>query len=1054
MDLLDDLYGRAGATGGAAAADHDDYNPYLDHNDNPYAGGGAAAALPRYDENPLPASNPYQQQGDALDANYGSTALPDYMTGDGHAGGHHPGQDTAPGHHLANDNVLEAIQSHRITSSASSPSAAAAAARPPPAANSIEETPIQPRAPAAITIPFTSNTNSGYGGSSSSTANLNPKPNADSTKSSSGPSSSTATSGKNVVKRPFLKRGARNPVSTEKDFLSKASTQREEKTPGKQRPPAANVTPVRSAPNDGTRDSSRRSNAVASDRDLFETASTSRDADAGGGGPSTTGSVGTRNRSSGSNANATLSAPRETAKTLASKKFFAERYGNNKKPQPGGLKLDSAELGGESSSASEGGNQYSSIRIVDREAHASELPDPAQSDLPSVEEQDGEFDAEEDLRGDFDEDDEPPVSSFVKKHFYSKNKPPGAHQKPSGKGAATSASSTSGVYSNAATLSGAALGVSASSVSPGADHGFEDHVVNYVVEKKQGGAAGSALAAAAAFENEVNASSAAADTQTREDLARKLKMLDAQIDRFKRENEQCKKLRMDREHALRQVEHERKKLREEVEQERAAMVAEIDEEREKMRKERNRIHQEREKHRQQVQSSKADVATNEQLTKQLKDLKEETSQKEARFRRTIERLQRQNDELLKKNSELQDDLSWMNRQAEKYAANAGGGGSSPPERTVTPASAGAPAAASAATVAQNSPALSSTAGHMPVSLDHQSHHGGTPQLVPSSANSTPMHHQPALTASAQHQQHRTLSANALTRPAPLLGSSGIFQPGMRTSGTSGLVQHQPSAGPASGAVGSLGLSVGLNSSSTAALLNPSAGVMQIGGPASTKVGATMTSSSAATSGSFHMLNTRANHAVATASSNFAPLPSNGTTPSASKTLSAGLKPTAAGANAGEMGISQDLATEILKSLPVIDDNVKDPHEIPTEKISPDGRVERMFRDGRREIQFTNGLKKVLWPDARCTVLFTNGDTKHCLADGTVIYRYSETAATQTTFSTGIEVFQFASGQIERHFPTGEKEIKFANGTTKKIYADLREEIRFPDGVVKHVAPKK
>eukprot|EP00392_Amoebophrya_sp_AT5.2_P015292 g15493.t1 len=175
----------------------------------------------------------------------------------------------------------------------------------------------------------------------------------------------------------------------------------------------------------------------------------------------------------------------------------------------------------------------------------------------------------------------------------------------------------------------------------------------------------------------------------------------------------------------------------------------------------------------------------------------------------------------------------------------------------------------------------------------------------------------------------------------------------------------------------------------------------------------------------------------------------------------------------------DLAVDILKTLPVINDRVADPSEIPTEKHSADGRIERIYRDGRREIlaatrdvrsakrntscirynlyyvaRFTNGLKKILWPDSRCTVLFTNGDTKQCLADGTVVYNYNETSATQTTFPTGMEIFQFASGQVERHFSNGEKEIKFANGTLKKITADGKEEIKFPDGVVKHVDGRK
>ena len=87
--------------------------------------------------------------------------------------------------------------------------------------------------------------------------------------------------------------------------------------------------------------------------------------------------------------------------------------------------------------------------------------------------------------------------------------------------------------------------------------------------------------------------------------------------------------------------------------------------------------------------------------------------------------------------------------------------------------------------------------------------------------------------------------------------------------------------------------------------------------------------------------------------------------------------------------------------------------------------------------------------------FANGDLKDCLADGTIVYKYAATNATQTTFpSTKIEVFQFVSGQVERHFPDGTREIHFANGTTKRIDGNTgREQIRFPDGTVKVIDPE-
>ena len=74
----------------------------------------------------------------------------------------------------------------------------------------------------------------------------------------------------------------------------------------------------------------------------------------------------------------------------------------------------------------------------------------------------------------------------------------------------------------------------------------------------------------------------------REELARKLKLLDVQISRFKKENAQCKKLRVDRETQLKQVHSDREKMREEMQTERDALFAEVEEEKEKIRREKMR----------------------------------------------------------------------------------------------------------------------------------------------------------------------------------------------------------------------------------------------------------------------------------------------------------------------------------------------------------------------------------------------------------------------------------------------------------------------------------
>jgi len=117
----------------------------------------------------------------------------------------------------------------------------------------------------------------------------------------------------------------------------------------------------------------------------------------------------------------------------------------------------------------------------------------------------------------------------------------------------------------------------------------------------------------------------------------------------------------------------------------------------------------------------------------------------------------------------------------------------------------------------------------------------------------------------------------------------------------------------------------------------------------------------------------------------------------------------------------------------------------------DGRTERVFRDGRRELEFPNGLRKVTHPDGRTQVLFQNGDEKELHPDGKVVYQYGATGAVQTTLPDGRELYQFKDGQSETHRPDGSKEILFPNGTTKVVEADGTESVTFPDGTARRTA---
>ncbi|XP_014060628.2 uncharacterized protein si:ch211-140l13.3 isoform X1 [Salmo salar] len=115
---------------------------------------------------------------------------------------------------------------------------------------------------------------------------------------------------------------------------------------------------------------------------------------------------------------------------------------------------------------------------------------------------------------------------------------------------------------------------------------------------------------------------------------------------------------------------------------------------------------------------------------------------------------------------------------------------------------------------------------------------------------------------------------------------------------------------------------------------------------------------------------------------------------------------------------------------------------------PDGKIEQLLSNGWRVFTFRNGTRKEITADQKSvTVTFFNGDVKHILADGKVVYYYADAQTTHTTYPTGLEVLQFPNKQIEKHHPDGKREIVFPDQTIKYLYPDGREESIFPDGTV-------
>jgi len=118
---------------------------------------------------------------------------------------------------------------------------------------------------------------------------------------------------------------------------------------------------------------------------------------------------------------------------------------------------------------------------------------------------------------------------------------------------------------------------------------------------------------------------------------------------------------------------------------------------------------------------------------------------------------------------------------------------------------------------------------------------------------------------------------------------------------------------------------------------------------------------------------------------------------------------------------------------------------------PDGKVERICPDGSREILFTNGTRKQISADGQTIIVsFFNGDIKQMLPDGRVVYCYADAQTTHTTYADGLQIFQFANGQVEKHYIDGTKEIQFPDQTIKYLFSNGSAESVFLDGTIVHV----
>ena len=116
----------------------------------------------------------------------------------------------------------------------------------------------------------------------------------------------------------------------------------------------------------------------------------------------------------------------------------------------------------------------------------------------------------------------------------------------------------------------------------------------------------------------------------------------------------------------------------------------------------------------------------------------------------------------------------------------------------------------------------------------------------------------------------------------------------------------------------------------------------------------------------------------------------------------------------------------------------------------DSRSETIGPDGVKIILFKNGTQKEIHPNGYVAVRFFNGDVKETFANKQVAYYYAEAQTTHTTFPDGLEVIEFANGQLEKRHVDGTQEIVFPDQTVKLLYTSGEEETIFPDRTVQRV----
>lgn len=99
------------------------------------------------------------------------------------------------------------------------------------------------------------------------------------------------------------------------------------------------------------------------------------------------------------------------------------------------------------------------------------------------------------------------------------------------------------------------------------------------------------------------------------------------------------------------------------------------------------------------------------------------------------------------------------------------------------------------------------------------------------------------------------------------------------------------------------------------------------------------------------------------------------------------------------------------------------NEIKNEVQGQDGKIQRIYMNGKKEVIFSNKVRRETYPNGHTIVFFNNGDIKQTYPDQKIVYYFKQAQTTQTTFADGLQVFKFQNKQIEKHYTDGMKEIK-------------------------------